>query len=93
MTEQQARRLIHRVQVKEILRRQAIIRPGATMFDGVEPDAFPLGFPFKEDEGEGVCPVEYGAGPAGVLSLDTIMRRVVVLETWIDSQLSSDETL
>ena len=78
MTEEQVRRLIHRVQVKEILRRQATIKPGDTMFDGV-------------------CPIEYGTWHgghwAGIMSLDTIIRRVVVLENWIDSKLDAGETL
>ena len=77
MNEEQARRLIHRVQVKEILRRQATIQPGETMFDGV-------------------CPVEYGTWDHWISkmpTLETIMSRVVVLETWIDSQLDAGETL
>ena len=78
-------RAIARVRIKEAIRRQATIRPGETMFDGVECEACPVGFPFND--GEGVCPVEYGAGAAGVLSLDTIMRRVEALERWIDAEL------
>ncbi len=61
-------RVITRIQVKEIIRRQATIGREETMFDGV-------------------CPIEYGAGAAGILPLDTIMRRVLVLEKWIDSEL------
>ena len=37
MTAQETARLITRVQIKEILRRQAEIKPGETMFDGVCP--------------------------------------------------------
>ena len=37
MTAQETARLINRVQIKEILRRQEDIKPGATMFDGVCP--------------------------------------------------------
>jgi len=37
MTAQETARLITRVQIKEILRRTAEIKPGATMFDGVCP--------------------------------------------------------
>jgi len=37
MTAQETARLITRVQIKEILRRQEDIKPGETMFDGVCP--------------------------------------------------------
>ncbi len=37
MTARETARLITRVQIKEILRRQEDIKPGATMFDGVCP--------------------------------------------------------
>ena len=37
MNAEEAARLITRVQIKEILRRQDDIKPGATMFDGVCP--------------------------------------------------------
>ena len=37
MNAEEAARLITRVQIKEILRRQATIQPGSTMFDGVCP--------------------------------------------------------
>ena len=68
MNAEQAKRMITRVQIKEIIRRQATIGPEETMFDGV-------------------CPIEYGAGAAGILPLATIQRRVLVLEKWIDSEL------
>ena len=37
MNAEEAARLITRVQIKEILRRQEDIKPGSTMFDGVCP--------------------------------------------------------
>ena len=37
MNAEETARVIHRVQIKEILRRQEDIKPGATMFDGVCP--------------------------------------------------------
>jgi len=37
MNAEETARVIHRVQIKEILRRQATIQPGSTMFDGVCP--------------------------------------------------------
>ncbi len=37
MNAEETARVIHRVQIKEILRRQEDIKPGSTMFDGVCP--------------------------------------------------------
>ena len=43
MKKENMRRLIARVQTKEIIRRQATIRPWQTMFDGVCPVEYGLG--------------------------------------------------
>ena len=85
MNAEQTERIITRVQVKEIIRRQATIGPDETMFDGVECKEWPGGPSFAEKDG--VCPIEYGAGAAGILPVETITRRVLILEKWIDSEL------
>jgi len=69
MTAETLERMITRVQIKSILQRQAQIKPGETMFDGVMPLS-PAGYALQ-------------AGP--VLSCSDLAARVRALESWIDS--------
>ena len=69
MKAENMKRVIDRVQVKELIRRQAIIKPDESMFTGVDP-------------------IEYAGWRQRALpDSETVMRRVLILEKWIDSEL------